>query len=242
MEGLPFFAVIWFHSPHLPVLSGPKSKSNYADLSVDQQHFYGCITAMDDQIGRLRSELAFQGLTDNTMIWFCSDNGPEGKNIENRTQGSAGPYTGRKRSLLDGGVRVPAVLEWPGGISEPGVIDIPCSTSDYFPTILDVLGIQPDGQVLPLDGISLMPVIRGVQTERNSPIPFIHRNQRSLVDDSFKLYSDDDGETWSLFDLRVDVGEEQDIIEEYPEMAASMISQFSEWFKSTQQSLEGQDY
>jgi len=242
MEGQPFFAVIWFHSPHLPVLTGPKSMSNYADLSVDQQHFYGCITAMDDQIGRLRSELAFNGLSDNTMIWFCSDNGPEGKSIKNRTQGSAGPYTGRKRSLLDGGVRVPAVLEWPAGVSEHRVIDIPCSTSDYFPTILDILGIQPEKEILPRDGISLLPFISGEQTERNSPIAFIHRNQRSLVKDRYKLYSSDEGETYSLFDLRTDEAEENDISGEYPEMKISMIRYLDDWLESTERSLEGQDY
>jgi len=242
MEGQPFFAVIWFHSPHLPVLTGGKYSSHYADLSFDQQQFYGCITAMDDQIGRLRAELAFNGLTDNTMIWFCSDNGPEGNNIENRTQGSAGPYSGRKRSLLDGGVRVPAVLEWPAGVSEHRVIDIPCSTSDYFPTILDILGIQPEGQVFPRDGISLMPIIRGDQTERNSPIPFIHRNQRSLVKDRYKLYSSDNGESYSLFDLRSDLAEEHDLSGEYPEMKISMISYLDDWLESTRHSLEGQDY
>jgi arylsulfatase A-like enzyme len=241
-EGQSFFAVIWFHTPHLPVLTGEKYRNIYADLSVDEQHFSGCITAMDEQLGRLRRELADLDMTDNTMIWFCSDNGPEGKERINRTQGSAGPFSGRKRSLHDGGVRVPAVLEWPGGIPEHRVIDVPCSTSDYFPTILDMLGIRPEGEVFPRDGISLVPVINGEQTERNSPIGFIHRNQRSLVDDRYKLYSNDDGETWSLFDLRIDVAEEKNIIEEYPEMAASMISKFDAWFESTKLSLEGGDY
>ena len=242
MEGQPFFAVIWFHSPHLPVLTGEKYRSLYPDLSVDQQHFYGCITAMDEQIGRLRAELANNGLSDNTMLWFCSDNGPEGKKIENRTQGSAGPYSGRKRSLLDGDVRVAAVLEWPAGILEHRVIDVPCSTSDYFPTIIDILGIQPDEQVAPSDGISLLPIINGEQTERNSPIAFIHRNQRSLVNERYKLYSSDNGESYSLFDLKSDVAEEKDVSEEYPEMTTEMERQLDDWLESTERSLEGKDY
>ena len=241
-EGQPFFAVIWFHTPHLPVLTGEKYRDIYAELSVDEQHFFGCITAMDEQVGRLRRELASHGMTGNTMIWFCSDNGPEGKERKDRNQGSAGPFSGRKRSLLDGGVRVPAVLEWPGGISRHRVIDVPCSTSDYFPTILDILGIHPEEQVEPLDGISLLPVIRGKKKDRNAPIGFIHRNQQSLVNDRYKLYSSDNGETYSLFDLKSDIAEEKDVIDEYPEMAGSMISYLEEWIESTRRSLDGQDY
>ena len=241
-EEQPFFAVIWFHTPHLPVLTGDRYRKIYADLSVDQQHHYGCITAMDEQIGRLRKELANHGISDNTMIWFCSDNGPEGREITGRTQGSAGPFSGRKRSLLDGGVRVPALLEWPGRISKHRVIDIPCTTSDYFPTILEILGIQPEEEVLPRDGISLLPVIMGKKTERNAPIGFISGNQRSLVNDQYKLYSSDRGETWSLFDLKSDVAEKQNVIKEHPEVAASMIHFLEEWIESTGRSRAGQDY
>ena len=75
------------------------------------------------------------------MVWFCSDNGPEGNpQRRGRSQGSAGPFRGRKRSLYEGGVRVPGLLEWPARITRARVTDIPCVTSDYFPTVLDAIG------------------------------------------------------------------------------------------------------
>jgi len=205
----------------------------YADRSVDEQHFYGCITAMDEQVGRLRQRLRNLGVAENTMIWFCSDNGPEGKERKGRNQGSAGPFSGRKRSLLDGGLRVPAILEWPGGIRKHRVVDIPCSTSDYFPTILDMLRIKSEQPVKPIDGISLLPFIRGKTKERPFPIGFIHGKQRSLVNNRFKLYSRDNGETYKLYDLKTDVAEDKNVIDEYPEIAGSMINILNEWIGST---------
>lgn len=231
-EKKPFFTVIWFHTPHLPVLTGEKYRDMYADRSVDEQHFYGCITAMDEQVGRLRQKLRNLGIAENTMIWFCSDNGPEGKERKGRNQGSAGPFSGRKRSLLDGGLRVPAILEWPGGIRKHRVVDIPCSTSDYFPTILDMLGIKSEQPVKPIDGISLLPFILGKTKERPFPIGFIHGKQRSLVNNRFKLYSRDNGKTYKLYDLKTDVAEDKNVIDEYPEIAGSMINILNEWIGS----------
>ncbi|MHC4121782.1 MAG: sulfatase-like hydrolase/transferase [Planctomycetota bacterium] len=74
----PFFATVWFHEPHEPVVAGPEYREMYAQYSEGEQHYYGCITAMDEQIGRLRKELRNLGIAENTMVWFCSDNGPEG--------------------------------------------------------------------------------------------------------------------------------------------------------------------
>ncbi len=111
----PFFATIWFHEPHDPVVAGPQYQAMYSRYGEGRQHYYGCITAMDEQIGRLRSRLTELGIAGNTMIWFSSDNGPEGRTgQEGRFRGSAGGLRGRKRSLFDGGLRVPALLEWPG--------------------------------------------------------------------------------------------------------------------------------
>jgi arylsulfatase A-like enzyme len=75
----PFFAVIWFHTPHLPVLTGEEYRKLYAGQSIDVQHYYGAISAMDEQIGRLNDKLKELNATENTLIFFTSDNGPEGK-------------------------------------------------------------------------------------------------------------------------------------------------------------------
>jgi arylsulfatase A-like enzyme len=84
----PFLSVIWFHTPHLPVITGHDYRDLYLGYDEDIQHFYGCITAMDEQIGRLVRELKKLGEWENTIIFFTSDNGPEGKTRSGRMQGS----------------------------------------------------------------------------------------------------------------------------------------------------------
>jgi arylsulfatase A-like enzyme len=239
----PFFAVIWFHAPHAPVVGGPKYRRMYSQYSEDQQHYYGCITALDEQVGRLRNELRKLGIADNTMLWFCSDNGPEGKDGKTgRHRGSAGPFRGRKRSLLEGGVRVPGLLEWPARIKVGQVTDIPCSTSDYFPTILDILGFKMYGQPEPVDGVSLLPLFKGKMKKRPRPIGFQSAKQLSLTDNRYKIYSPDKGKTFMLFDLIEDPSETRDLAAQKPNILKSMKKELLKWLKSCQESLAGKDY
>ena len=85
----PFLAVIWFRTPHLPVVGGPEFLAMYPDLDEDTQHYYAVITAVDRQMGRLRSLFAV-GVADSTMVCFTADNGPEGNpGKRGRSQGSA---------------------------------------------------------------------------------------------------------------------------------------------------------
>ena len=239
----PFFAVIWFHTPHLPVLTGPEYRQMYSQYSEDQQHYYGCITELDEQVGRLRNELRKLGISDNTMVWFCSDNGPEGKDGKSgRTRGSAGPFRGRKRSLFEGGVRVPGLLEWPARVNAGQVTDIPCSTSDYFPTIMDALGYKIKEKPEPIDGISLLPLIEGKMAERPLPIGFESGNQVSLTDNRYKIYSNDGGKTYILFDLLDDPGESNDLAAEKSEVLDAMKMKLEKWRASCKESLAGRDY
>jgi arylsulfatase A-like enzyme len=158
----PFFATVWFHEPHEPVVAGPEYREMYAQYSEGEQHYYGCITAMDEQIGRLRKELRNLGIAENTMVWFCSDNGPEGMTSKGEpdwcknSRGVTGGLRGRKRSLFEGGLLGPALLEWSGHARPGRVVDVPCSTLDYLPTIQQLLGYEmPDKR--PIDGINRFP-------------------------------------------------------------------------------------
>jgi arylsulfatase A-like enzyme len=242
-ERKPFFAVVWFHAPHLPVVAGSKYRAMYSRYSEDEQHYYGCITALDEQMGRLRGELRALGIADHTMLWFCSDNGPEGKDgKQGRTRGSAGPFRGRKRSLFEGGVRVPGLLEWPARIEAGRVTDIPCSTCDYFPTALDVLGFRMKGQPEPVDGVSLLPLIEGQMTERPQPIGFESRDQISLTGNRYKIYSGDKGNRYMLFDLLDDPGEARDLAAERPQIVKEMKTKLDTWRASCKDSLAGKDY
>jgi arylsulfatase A-like enzyme len=215
----------------------------YSQYSDDEQHYYGCVTAMDEQMGRLRNQLRESGIADNTMVWFCSDNGPEGKDGKRgRTRGSAGSLRGRKRSLFEGGVCVPGLLEWPARVKSGKVTDIPCCTSDYFPTVLDVLNIKIKGQPKPIDGVSLLPLIKGKMKKRPVPIGFESGSQLSLTDNRYKIYSKNKGKTYMLFDLVEDPGEKKDLAAEKPQILQSMKATLTKWRNSCKDSLAGKDY
>ena len=214
----PFFSVVWFHTPHRPVVAGPEYRARYSRYTEGEQHYYGCITAMDEQIGRLRAHLRDLGVAENTMIWFGSDNGPEGREQGPDAPGSAGPFSGRKRSLREGGVRVPAVVVWPGQVEPGSQTDLPAVTSDYFPTIMDALGLYPEGYDVPMDGISLLPLLAGGQQQRNQPIGFQSQDQLAWMNDRYKIYSSDGGDTFQLFDLIDDPAEQRDLSADYPSL------------------------
>ncbi|WP_460166846.1 sulfatase family protein [Thermostilla marina] len=253
-EKTPFFAVIWFHAPHQPVVGGPEYRAMYKDRSENEQHYYAVVTAMDEQIGRLRNKLEELGVADDTMLWFCSDNGPEGNpGPSGRSQGTAGPFRGRKRSLYEGGVRVPGLLVWPEKVRNPRVVDVPCVTSDYFPTILAAVGLEMP-QDRPYDGVNLMPLIEGKMTERPRPIAFQYGTQVSLTDNRFKLVHNlskkrprsDNGtcpfSEWELYDLANDPSETTNVAAKYPEIVARMRETLAEWQESCRRSAEGADY
>ena len=246
----PFFAVVWFHAPHAPVVAGEPYRALYAERSEAEQHYFGCVTALDEQVGRLRAELDALGVADDTLIAFCSDNGPEGNpGVSGRNQGTAGPLRGRKRSLYEGGVRVPGLMVWPARIAPGSTTDVPASTSDYLPTIVDLLEL-PDADGLPVDGLSLAPVLDGQAFERATPIVFLARDQRSVVDARFKLVHNlrdkrprhDNGQVpfaeWELYDLLADPGETADLAARHPQVVAELRALLEAFVASCEASQE----
>ncbi len=237
----PFLAVVWFHTPHLPVLTGEKYRNMYPEMSEDVQHYYGCITAMDEQIGRLLSTLEELNVDENTLIFYMSDNGPEGPKKINRTQGSTNGLRGRKRSLYEGGVRVPGIMYWPEMITAQQEIDFPVSSSDYYPTIIDLLNIEMPNQP-PLDGVSLVPLLEGKMEDRAKPIGFQHRDQLAWIEGDFKIYSPDKGATYELYNIKSDPGENNDLSADQKTLKSLMITDLQAWVKSCERSDQGLDY
>lgn len=232
----PFFTTIWFHTPHLPVVSDSAHRNLYAGMDLQKQIYYGTITAMDEQIGRLWEKLEKLGLSENTMLFYCSDNGPEVN-----TPGSAGKFRERKRSLYEGGVRVPAFAVWPSNFKVGNRIDFPIVTSDFLPTILDLLKIEyPDNR--PVDGMSVADAIAGKITVREKPIGFICKPKMSWVTNQYKLIGDVNGENFEMYDLLNDESEEENIIDKNSEIAEKMKSDLSGWLKSVENSKKGGDY
>ncbi|MGB0597668.1 MAG: sulfatase family protein [Rubripirellula sp.] len=232
----PFLAVVWFNAPHEPIKAGPEYLAMYEEHG-EAAHYYGCITELDEQVGRIRQRLQDWGIADNTLLCFCSDNGPEGKEPRGKKAGVTAGLRGRKRSLYDGGVRVPAIAEWPGRIKAGSMSDVPCSTLDYFPTIAKLTDYRmPDDR--PIDGQDLMPILTGQKSKRKMSIPFRARGNATLVKDRFKLVLP----VGELYDLSSDWSEERNIASSHPERVKLMTQELAAYLESMQKSHAGLDY
>jgi len=232
-SGTPFFTVIWFHAPHLPCVAGPKYAEMYKDQEFELQQFAGCITAMDEQIGRLRAKLEELKISDNTMVWFCSDNGPEGSD---KAPGRTGGFRGRKRSLSDGGVRVPGVMVWPAG-AKPQETDTPVVTSDYMPTIMDAVGVKLPAEAHVLDGVSILPLLKGGKWSRPAPIAFAIRGNFTYNGETYKLVGRD-----KLYHMGDDPYEESNIADQHPEIMKTYLDAHFRWYASCKDSFSGGEY
>lgn len=244
-----FFATIWFHTPHEPVVAGVAYKKMYSQHGKTKQNYYGCITAMDDQIGRLRKRLRELRLEKDTIIFFCSDNGPADP-MTKKGVASAGPFKGHKHQMYEGGVLVPACVEWPGKIRPNSKTSVRCATIDFFPTIAELAGFSfPSKDKRPIDGIDLMPVIEGKVKQREKDLFFGYRrlvkgiDGKSIIHGDFKLMKEakDNGRV-RLYDLSKDPYEKNDLAKKMPEKVKELGKRLIEIEKSCQLSRDGADY
>jgi arylsulfatase A len=150
-EEKPILAVIWFGSPHKPHVGSPEGIAAYAAAPAKQRAFLAEVTGIDTAMGELRQGLHRLGIANDTLLWYCSDNGAI-------AEGSTGGLRGGKGNLFEGGIRVPAIIEWPAVVRESRVITQPCSTCDIYPTVLAAAGAAVPQQPI-LDGRSLLPLI-----------------------------------------------------------------------------------
>lgn len=245
----PFLATVWFHTPHEPVVAGGEYKKPYAKFGRLRQNYYGCITAMDEQIGRLRGKLRELRIEKDTLVFFCSDNGP-GDQLSRKGVASAGPFKGHKHQMYEGGVLVPACAEWPGVIESGSQTDVRCSTVDYLPTIAAITGYSfSSGKQRPIDGIDLMPVIRGKVKERGKDLFFGYRrlhdgtDGKSIISGHHKLLKEakENGEL-RLYDLANDPYEQTDLSKTEPELFETLVRKLEALELSCQSSRDGADY
>lgn len=177
----PFLAIIDFHSVHIPYVSPAAFRARYANLTLNEQDYYGAIEAMDAQIGRIRALLRELNVADDTIMWFMADNGPEVStkgDVETsagwpfyRNPGSTGGHRGRKRDFTEGGIRVPGLVEWPAVVKKNRAVQMPLGTVDLKATVMDLLRVQ-DPHGWPADGVSMAPLLRDEASARGRPLGF----------------------------------------------------------------------
>jgi arylsulfatase A-like enzyme len=150
-RGRPYFIVLWFAAPHHPYQPKRKFRLMYPDVPMEYRDYYAEISSLDEAMGELRSELRKTYTYENTILWYNGDNGGVHKLSETGGRGNKG-------TLYEGGLRVPAILEWPAVIKEPAVSKKPITTMDIFPTILEATGTTwKESRIL--DGTSILPLL-----------------------------------------------------------------------------------
>lgn len=251
----PFLAVVWFGSPHVPHQALPADKAAYGALPEADQNYYGELTAVDRSVGRLRAALRELRIADNTLLWYNSDNGG------NAGPKSTGNLRGSKGTLWEGGLRVPGLVEWPARIPRPFVSEMPCSTLDIYPTVLAATGAVAQNQILPLDGINLLPHFDRQTETRTQALPFWNHagaqpGHAAWLEWPYKLHthpvaargakkSKPAGEPTpavQLYDVSKDPKETTDLAAQEPARVARMTAALAAWQASVEKSLAGADY
>lgn len=232
-SGKPFFAYIATNAPHGPNHAPEDAAEPYNDLSTELAHFFGMIANIDTNVGRLRNLLEQEGLAQNTIFIFTTDNG---------TAGGAKVFNAgmrdQKGSEYDGGHRVPFFLHWPaGGFTEGRDVTDLTAHVDVVPTLLDLCHVAHP-QDLRFDGVSIRPLLEGKVSLQNGTWP-----DRILVTDSQRVR---DPIKWrksavmssgwrlingrELYAISADPGQQKDVAEQHPQIVARLQQFYEAWW------------
>ncbi|KRP36059.1 MAG: sulfatase [Opitutaceae bacterium BACL24 MAG-120322-bin51] len=210
----PFFIYFAMNSPHYPYQGSPEWLEYYKDLKYPRNLYAAFLSTMDERIGQLIQKLDDLGLTEDTIVIFQSDHGASQEVRAHGGGGSAGPYRGYKFSLYEGGIRVPAIISWPGHLPENQVRSQMVTGCDWYPTILSLCRLNAASHKI--DGQSLVPIIEAVDA------PTAHKSFNwksgeswSVREGKWKLIVS--GNETELYDIPNDLGEVNNLATENPE-------------------------
>ena len=237
----PFFLNYWMFSVHAPfdakkaLIEKYRARVNPADPQRCPT-YAAMVESMDDAIGTLLDTLDRLGLADKTLIVFIADNGGNMYNeVDGTTPTSNAPLRGGKATLFEGGIRVPCIVSWPGTVTGGTRSDAVVQSSDFYPTLLEVLALRPrEGQQF--DGVSIVPALKGQPLKREAIFSFFpHQTQ---VPDwlppavaahcgDWKLIrifhgGEKGAHRWKLFNLANDLGEQNDLAAQEPQRVKEM--------------------
>lgn len=251
----PFYLQLWTLLPHATLNPTPEQLKPFARWSSGEKGlpyksarhiYYASLADLDTQIGRLLDKLQELGLAENTMVIFSSDNGPEEIFIQNAGHsgvGSTGPFRGRKRSLYEGGIRVPFLVRWPSVI-QPGQVDdvsVVCA-ADLLPTICQVAGAKiPANHAL--DGENRIAAWTGAPAPRQQPLFWEWRfniagpvaNRSPILATRvgpWKLLMNPDQSRVELYNIPDDPGEWHNRADRYPEVVRQLSTPLLAWQKN----------
>ena len=236
----PFFCVIWYGTPHSPWMALEKDLKEFDQLEGNSRAHYAELRAMDRSIGTLRAGLRKMKVEEDTLVWFTSDNGGLPK-INPTTTGGLRDFKG---SLYEGGIRVPAIIEWPKKINKFRRTNYPAGAVDVFPTIAEIAGLPDSSMRQPQDGQSLLRLMQKEMGPRKKPLIFRSRARMAIIDNDWKIISQPHGDRRKieLFNLAEDPSESNDLFEPHHDQVTRLRKTLVDARTSIDQSVEGKDY
>jgi len=237
-----FFLYMAHYAVHTPIQAKKNLTEKYRDKPrFDQKNpaYAAMIESVDDAVGAICSALVELNLTEKTVVIFTSDNGGLSSVTNNA------PLRAGKGHPYEGGIRVPAIIRWPGVI-KPGIVSHePVSSVDYLPTVCEVAGV-PLPQDRAIDGISLVQHLRsGGSSKLSRDAIFWHfpHYRGNIVPYSiiragdWKLIKRYEGKTFELFNLKADLSEKNDLAEKMPEKVRELDTKLNKWLRATSAKL-----
>lgn len=241
----PFFLYWPINTPHYPLQGTDAWREKYLHLPAPRNKYAAFVSTTDERIGQLLKYLDDAGLRENTIVVFQSDHG---HSTEERTfggGGSAGPYRGAKFSLFEGGIRVPAIVRWPGELPQNQVRQQMATSVDWLPTILELCGVSVPADHK-IDGHSLVPMLRDPAAA--SPHRQFHwqsgrglegQPQWAVREGPWKLIGNPNDTSKQapltksdrrfLVNLNDDVGETRNIADRHPEVVRRLEAAHDAW-------------
>lgn len=220
----PFFAFLSFNAVHNPMHAEAEDIAQFPELKGKRQILAAMTLSMDRAIGRILDRLTELGLEDNTLVVFTNDNGgPTDANESNND-----PLSGTKANHLEGGIRVPFLLRWPGVVEAGSVYKNPIITLDLLPTFYAAGGGKLE-DLKGIDGVNLEPYIAGFALGRPHQTLYWKKESRAAIrDNDWKLlrYPDRPAE---LYNLKKDISEVDNVADEYPELVEVLYRKLFEW-------------
>jgi arylsulfatase A-like enzyme len=237
----PFFLYIPYNAPHYPMHAPEKYLERFPNLKWDRQIMAAMLSAMDDSVGKIIDELKKHDLFDNTITFFQSDNGPSREsrnwldgNIDPYYGGLTGKLKGHKFSLFEGGIRSPAIINWPKNIPSGQVLNEPGSAMDIFPTFLTAAGV--DLNEYESDGKNILPmVIDGEESPHDSIFwemneqTAVRKGKWKLVLDGYLIEGVPSEDNIHLSDLENDMAESKNLKEKYPQITKELKKIAENW-------------
>ncbi len=225
----PFFIYFALNTPHYPYQGSPEWLEHYQDLPYPRNLYAAFLSTTDDRIGTLLKKVEEAGLSEDTIIIFQSDHGASQEVRAHKGGGSAGPHRGGKFSLYEGGIRVPAIISWPGKLPQNEVRTQIATGCDWFPTVLELCGVPAADHKI--DGKSLVPVIKSAEAKtRHQEFHWKSGRATAVRQGKWKLIMTE--KKTDLFDLPNDLGEAKNLAAQNPEMVAKLTKASHQYWQS----------